>query len=110
MESSSSIHEPEILSGWSDHFVSKRKYHLIIPAENEWDGRLLHDGSFLDSQTHLLHGLIHCNGYGHLLSINGYDWGSKPLRGQDLLDLFDRICTTLRVKYCSSLPDSRFPD
>ncbi|MCD9559566.1 hypothetical protein HAX54_017616 [Datura stramonium] len=57
--------------GWSHHFVSKRKYHLIIPADCEWN-KHLEDGVF-DDQTHVLHGLIHSNGFGHLISINGIE-------------------------------------
>jgi hypothetical protein len=52
---------------------------------------------FVDLQTHLLHGLIHCNGFGHLLYINGIAGGSKHLRGKELMDLWDRICTKLRT-------------
>ena len=28
-------------------------------------------GSILDLHTHLLHGVLHCNGFGHLLCVNG---------------------------------------
>ncbi|KAK7819131.1 phd finger protein [Quercus suber] len=31
----------------------------------------------MELQTHLLHGLIHCNGFGHLVCINGIEGGSK---------------------------------
>ncbi|XP_038891393.1 PHD finger protein MALE MEIOCYTE DEATH 1 [Benincasa hispida] len=85
-------------SGWSNHFVSKRKYHIIIPLDDRWNKRL-DDGSFdLDDQTHLLHGLIHCNGFGHLLCINGIEGGSKFLCGREVMDLWDRICTNLRTR------------
>ncbi|KAF9587023.1 hypothetical protein IFM89_039709 [Coptis chinensis] len=86
--------------GWSHHLVSKRRYHFIIPADDEWNKTL--DESVLDDNeenqaTHLLHGLIHCNGYGHLLSINGLEGGSKILFGREIMDLWDRICTALRA-------------
>ncbi|KAL7192685.1 hypothetical protein ACSBR2_024493 [Camellia fascicularis] len=83
-------------NGWSHHFVSKRKYHLIIPVDDEWN-KPLDDGVF-DLQTHLLHGLIHCNGFGHLLCINGIEAGSKYLCGREIMDLWDRICTNLRAR------------
>ncbi|KAK6913510.1 Zinc finger, PHD-finger [Dillenia turbinata] len=83
-------------SGWSHHFVSKRKYHLIIPVDDEWN-EPLDDGAF-DVQTHLLHGLVHCNGFGHLLCINGIEGGSKNLSGREIMDLWDRICTSLRAR------------
>ncbi|XP_009789304.1 PHD finger protein MALE MEIOCYTE DEATH 1 [Nicotiana sylvestris] len=83
-------------AGWSHHFVSKRKYHLIIPADCEWNQHL-NDGVF-DDQTHILHGLIHCNGFGHLICINGNEGGSKFLCGREVMDLWDRICTNLRAR------------
>ncbi|KAL6543491.1 hypothetical protein OROHE_010113 [Orobanche hederae] len=86
-------------AGWSHHFVSKRKYHLIIPVNDEWDNRL--DGGAFDLQTHLLHGLIHCNGYGHLICINGIEGDSKYICGSEIMDLWDRICTTLHARRIS---------
>ncbi|XP_047312803.1 PHD finger protein MALE MEIOCYTE DEATH 1 [Impatiens glandulifera] len=83
-------------TGWSHHFVSKRKYHIIIPVDDDWN-RPLDDHTF-DQQTHLLHGLIHSNGFGHLLCINGIEGGSKYLYGREIMDLWDRICTNLKVR------------
>ncbi|KAK4275005.1 hypothetical protein QN277_018151 [Acacia crassicarpa] len=80
-------------AGWSGHFVSKRRYHFIIAADN----KSLTEG-FLDDQSHLLHGMIHSNGYGHLLCINGIEGGSKFLSGREIMDLWDRICTILRTR------------
>ncbi|XP_027333697.1 PHD finger protein MALE MEIOCYTE DEATH 1 [Abrus precatorius] len=82
--------------GWSGHFVSKRRYHFIIPMDNGWH-KPLGEG-VLDNQSHLLHGVIHCNGYGHLLCINGTEGGSKVLSGREIMDLWDRICTNLRAR------------
>ncbi|KAG9129203.1 hypothetical protein Leryth_006405 [Lithospermum erythrorhizon] len=82
--------------GWSHHFVSKRRYHFIIPVDEDW-GKPLKEGVF-ELQTHLLHGLIHCNGFGHLICINGIEGGSKNLCGKELMDLWDRICTNLLTR------------
>lgn len=76
--------------------MSKRKYHLIIPANDERDDPI--DEGVFDVQTHLLHGLIHCNGFGHLICINGIEGGSKFIFGREIMDLWDRICTTLCVR------------
>ncbi|VVA94218.1 unnamed protein product [Arabis nemorensis] len=83
-------------TGWSNHFVSKRKYHLIIPIDTEWNMPLEDD--VFDMQTHLLHGLIHTNGCGHLISINGMEGGSKNLCGREIIDLWDRICSNLGAR------------
>lgn len=76
--------------------MSKRKYHMIIPVDAEWNKQLEDD--VFDLPTHLLHGLIHCNGFGHLLCINGIEGGSKYLRGREIMDLWDRICANLRAR------------
>ncbi|XP_049371987.1 PHD finger protein MALE MEIOCYTE DEATH 1-like [Solanum verrucosum] len=83
-------------AGWSHHLVSKRKYHLIIPADSEWKNHL--DDGVFDDQTHILHGLIHSNGFGHLISLNGIEGGSKYLCGREVMDLWDRICTSFRAR------------
>ncbi|KAI3408474.1 PHD domain-containing protein [Psidium guajava] len=82
--------------GWSHHFVSKRRYHFIIPRESEWTKPM--SGEILELDTHLLHGMIHCNGFGHLLSINGIEKGSYSIGDEELMDLWDRICAILRPR------------
>ncbi|CAL1405842.1 unnamed protein product [Linum trigynum] len=87
-------------TGWGNNLVSKRKYHIIIPVRSSWN-RQLEEGS-LDLESHLLHGLIHCNGFGHLLCINGIEGGgSKLLSGREIMDLWDRICGSLRARSVS---------
>ncbi|MED6155020.1 hypothetical protein PIB30_001702 [Stylosanthes scabra] len=86
-------------AGWSGHFVSKRRYHFIIPMDNGWNKPLPEDA--IDNQGHLLHGVIHCNGYGHLVCINGIEGGSKVLSGREIMDLWDRICTNLGARKIS---------
>ncbi|KAL3527434.1 hypothetical protein ACH5RR_012090 [Cinchona calisaya] len=83
-------------AGWSHHFVSRRRYHIIIPVYEEWNKAL--DSNAFDAQNHLLHGMIHCNGFGHLLCINGIEGGSKELCGREIMDLWDRICAC----FCTS--------
>ncbi|KAF8412025.1 hypothetical protein HHK36_004585 [Tetracentron sinense] len=51
----------------------------------------------LEDTTHLLHGVVHTNGYGHLLRVNGREGGSKFLTGCDIMDFWDRLCKTLAV-------------
>lgn len=64
--------------------------------DNGWHKPL--DEDSIDNEKHLLHGVIHCNGYGHLLCVNGIEEGSKVLSGREIMDLWDRICTNLRVR------------
>ncbi|PIA59751.1 hypothetical protein AQUCO_00400567v1 [Aquilegia coerulea] len=92
-------------TGWSHHFVSKRRYHFIIPVDEEWNKPL--NARAFDLHTHLLHGLVHCNGFGHLLCINGIEGGSSCLCGREIMDLWDRICTSLRTRQISVEDTSR---
>ncbi|KAK8947449.1 PHD finger protein [Platanthera zijinensis] len=67
-------------------------YDLTAENLEDWAHRQLED------PTHLLHGLVHANGYGHLLRVNGLDGGSKYLTGSDIMDFWDRLCKMLRVR------------
>lgn len=52
----------------------------------------------LENTTHLLHGVVHANGYGHLLRVNGREGGSRFLSGCHIMDFWDRLCKTLGVR------------
>ncbi|CDP05546.1 unnamed protein product [Coffea canephora] len=91
--------EDNAVPGWGHHFVSKRKYHLIIPEVDYWKKPL--KDNFLDVRTHILYGLIHCNGYGHLICINGVKAPSNFLSETDAMNLWDRICSTLCTRKVS---------
>jgi predicted Ser/Thr protein kinase len=77
--------------------VSKRRYHLIIPKDDQWNKPLNKES--LEKNNHLLHGLIHCNGFGHLLCINGIEANSKFLHGKELMNLWDHLCSILQTRY-----------
>lgn len=50
--------------------------------------------------AYVLHGLIHCNGFGHLISINKLDLGSAiSLTETDVMNFWDSICTSLKTRY-----------
>ncbi|XP_043720476.1 PHD finger protein At1g33420-like [Telopea speciosissima] len=61
----------------------------------------------LEDTTHLLHGVVHSNGYGHLLRVNGREGGSKFLSGCDILGFWDRLCGTLGVRKVSVIDVSK---
>ncbi|KAL0372777.1 UNVERIFIED_CONTAM: PHD finger protein [Sesamum calycinum] len=93
------------LSGWGHHFICKRKYHLIIPAKENWNEPL--DEDFAEIQSHSLYGLIHCNGYGHLIRINGLKNKSRFFAADDSMEFWDRLCTVLRTRKISAIHVSR---
>ncbi|GAB4855787.1 hypothetical protein Ancab_024432 [Ancistrocladus abbreviatus] len=61
----------------------------------------------LEDTTHLLHGVIHSNGYGHLLRVNGREGGSRVLSGFHIMDLWDRLCKYLGVRKVSLMDVSK---
>ncbi|KAJ6292195.1 hypothetical protein OIU76_024167 [Salix suchowensis] len=61
----------------------------------------------LEDTTHLLHGVIHANGYGHLLRVNGKEGGSRLLSGVHIMDFWDRLCKTLGVRKVSVMDVSK---
>ncbi|KAL6268900.1 hypothetical protein ACE6H2_025811 [Prunus campanulata] len=67
----------------------------------EWAYLQLHDN------THLLHAVIHSNGFAHLLTLNGRQGGSTLLSGRHILDLWDRLCHTLSVRKVSVMDVSK---
>lgn len=52
----------------------------------------------LDDTTHLLHGVIHANGFGHLLRVNGRESGSRLLSGRHIMNFWDRLCKILGAR------------
>lgn len=61
----------------------------------------------LEDTTHLLHGVVHANGYGHLLRVNGREGGSRVLSGTDIMDFWDRLCRYLGVRKISVMDVSK---
>ena len=115
--------------GWVHQPVNKKQYHFIVhtdfKARNkpELAGKRIcqlcccavsaaekkcsvcaevdKECSILDHQTHLLHGMIHANGFGHLKRINGREAGSMALSGTQLMGLWETICEQLRAREVS---------
>ncbi|KAF7824931.1 PHD finger protein [Senna tora] len=63
--------------------------------------------SQIEDNTHLLHGIVHSNGYGHLLTLNGREGGSKLLSGSDIMGFWDRLCAALGVRKVSVMDLSK---
>ncbi|XP_024961182.1 PHD finger protein At2g01810-like [Cynara cardunculus var. scolymus] len=90
--------------GWGHHFVCKRRYRFMIPPYGDKQPLKDHDqkNSLELDDTHILHGLIHCNGFGHLISINKLELGSSNCLTQtDVMNLWDSICSSLKTRKVS---------
>ena len=53
--------------------------------------------SLVELEGHIMHGVFHSNGFGHLLCVNGAETGSD-LPGHQILEFWDRLCTGLRAR------------
>ncbi|XP_059645827.1 PHD finger protein MALE STERILITY 1 [Cornus florida] len=104
--------------GWGQHMICNKKYHFLVPSKDTisaclsfWDN---HDGSdstkgkynFVELKGHVMHGVFHCNGFGHLLCVNGVEMGSD-LTGHQIMDFWDRLCTGLRAREVSLYDNSQ---
>ncbi|XP_073010909.1 PHD finger protein PERSISTENT TAPETAL CELL 1 [Typha latifolia] len=101
--------------GWGCHIISNKRFHFLLPKNEstiESEGLCfeIHDSSSgraamaskaVSSRRNLMHGVIHSNGLGHLISISGFEGGSYFASGHQILDLWDRICSALRVRKVS---------
>lgn len=113
-----------LIIGWGHHPVSCSRFHFILPSadsaavldtaerccpsceatcpavstECPQCGVDLRRTSVLEVQSHLLHGVLHSNGFGHLMRINGRERGSRVLSGSQLMDLWDHLCYLLKAR------------
>ncbi|XVF10604.1 hypothetical protein REPUB_Repub07fG0196800 [Reevesia pubescens] len=56
--------------------------------------------SLVELQGHIMHGVFHSNGFGHLLCVNGMEMGSN-LAGDQIMEFWDRLCTGLQARKVS---------
>jgi hypothetical protein len=99
-------------SGWGQHMICNKKYHFLLPSKETGAAYLNceangagppndKDSNLVESQGHLMHGVFHSNGFGHLLRVNGVEMGSD-LAGHHILDFWDRLCIGLRARWISA--------
>ena len=95
--------------------ICNKKYHFLLPSKDsmvaaclngkgtssdqvaEDSGNYGKSKIFVESQGHVMHGVFHSNGFGHLLCVNGLETGSD-LAGRHIIEFWDRLCTGLRVR------------
>ncbi|KAL7000721.1 hypothetical protein U1Q18_001874 [Sarracenia purpurea var. burkii] len=107
--------------GWGHHMICNKKYHFLVPSkdtamaylscinmkgnnsssEERADSRKPKSKpNLLELQGHILHGIFHSNGFGHLLSVNGLETG-LGLPGYQIMDFWDRLCSGLKARKVS---------
>ncbi|XP_010271105.1 PREDICTED: PHD finger protein PERSISTENT TAPETAL CELL 1 [Nelumbo nucifera] len=101
--------------GWGHHMICSKKFHFVVSSRETMPviaAGISYEGScrgsdqkaaksnFVGLQGYLMHGVLHSNGFGHLLCVNGVEKGAE-LAGHEIMDLWDRICTALRARKVS---------
>lgn len=89
--------------------ICNKKYHFVLPSKETEAVLLGRDSSYggpdsgkgqwsiVEVEGNTMHGVIHSNGFGHLLCVNGLEMGSD-LAGRHIMDFWDRLCTNLRAR------------
>ncbi|KAI4990188.1 hypothetical protein ZWY2020_038551 [Hordeum vulgare] len=103
--------------GWGRHLICSKRFHFVLPKREssvETDGLCYGIGGAekaskgtATSRGHLLHGIVHLNGYGHLVGLHGFEGGSDFVSGHQIMDLWDRICSALHVRRVSLVDTAR---
>ncbi|KAL6656111.1 hypothetical protein ACP70R_006937 [Stipagrostis hirtigluma subsp. patula] len=104
--------------GWGRHLICSKRFHFVLPKREssvETDGLYygINHGSdkaskgTATSRGHLLHGVVHLNGFGHLVGLHGFEGGSDFVSGHQIMDLWDRICSALHVRKVSLVDTAR---
>ncbi|KAL6846238.1 hypothetical protein ACP4OV_023686 [Aristida adscensionis] len=107
-------------AGWGRNLICSKRFHFVLPKREslvETDGLyygINHDSpekasskAPASSRGHLLHGVVHLNGFGHLVGLHGFEGGSDFVSGHQLMDLWDRICAALHVRKVSLVDTAR---
>ncbi|KAG6596937.1 PHD finger protein MALE STERILITY 1, partial [Cucurbita argyrosperma subsp. sororia] len=91
--------------GWGHHMICNKRYHFVLPSKETMMAASSNSKSMLSSrlmelQGHILHGVFHSNGFGHLLCLNGLEMGNS-LPGYIVMDFWDRLCNALKARKVS---------
>lgn len=70
-----------LVSGWENHFLCRTINHLFSAMKN---GRI---SNLVYHKNNLLHGMIHSNGYKHLIRVKRKERGSKSIFGKQVMDV-----------------------
>ncbi|XP_023734537.1 PHD finger protein MALE STERILITY 1 [Lactuca sativa] len=99
-----------IYVGWGDHMICNKKYHFLVPSKDTMTAFLSYEGNhsnivmgklnFVELNGHTMHGVLHSNGFGHLLCINGLEMGSD-LAGHLVMEFWNRLCSCLQARKVS---------
>ncbi|KAK4371230.1 hypothetical protein RND71_010705 [Anisodus tanguticus] len=103
--------------GWGNHLMCNKKYHFLLSSKDTvaacLEGGQKHKtdhivggenrskSNLIKIEGHMMHGVFHSNGFGHLLCVNGLETASSDLPGHSIMDLWDRLCFGIRARKVS---------
>ncbi|CAN4080994.1 unnamed protein product [Withania somnifera] len=105
--------------GWGNNLICNKRYHFLLPSkdtfaacveggqknnrDNNIGGEIIRSKSnLIDIEGHMMHGVFHSNGFGHLLCINAsLETASSDLPGHSIMDFWDRLCIGLGARKVS---------
>ncbi|KAL3370071.1 hypothetical protein AABB24_007220 [Solanum stoloniferum] len=112
--------------GWGNNLMCNKKYHFLLPSKdtigacveggggqkykyktdsnNNIGGEIIKSKlNLIEIEGHMMHGVFHSNGFGHLLCVNGSleTPTSSDLPGHSIMDFWDRLCIGLRARKVS---------
>ncbi|MQM08469.1 hypothetical protein Taro_041326 [Colocasia esculenta] len=107
--------------GWGHHMICRKRFHFLLPSKNAFlrsnehnckvSGKsplvAMRESRLMEVQGLLMHGVVHSNGFGHLLCVNGIEAGSEILSGCQIVELWDRICKGLELRKVSLMDTAR---
>ena len=90
--------------------ICNKKYHFVLPSKETLGScrncegccdaiATMNNGKskLTELQGHMMHGVFHSNGFGHLLCVNGLEMGSN-LPGNQIMDFWNRLCKALQAR------------
>lgn len=89
--------------------ICNKKYHFLVPSketigacDGNWcsgqdNSAMSNKFNLVELKGHVMHGVFHSNGFGHLLCINGVEMGSD-LGGCQIMEFWNRLCAGLQAR------------
>ncbi|KAK2429061.1 RING/FYVE/PHD zinc finger superfamily protein [Trifolium repens] len=94
--------------GWGNNFICNKKYHFLLPSKEALNSCTSCESccdsigtmKLIELEGHMMHGVFHSNGFGHLLCVNGLETGSN-LGGNQIMEFWNRLCNGLQARKVS---------
>ncbi|OMO94984.1 PHD finger protein MALE MEIOCYTE DEATH 1-like protein [Corchorus capsularis] len=82
--------------GWGHHLVSRTDYRVLVLVEDKRDSDLVTRSELLDADSCIFHGVIHGDGYAHLIFVD-----AMHEKARDIMCSWHQLCHSLCVRQIS---------